>query len=61
MRAGAAWRERLHLGNAAVIAALGGVLAWRGTTLGSVPLLLMAGAFVGYGVFRFAAWRKARS
>ena len=54
------WRERLHLVNAAVIAALGAVLAWRGASLRSVPLFLMAGAFVGYGVFRFAAWRRAR-
>ncbi len=54
------WRERLHLVNAAVIAGLGAVLAWRGATLRSIPLLLMAAAFLGYGAFRFAALRRAR-
>jgi hypothetical protein len=53
------WRGRLHVFNAAVIAGLGATLAWRGAMLRSVPLLLMAAAFVGYGVFRIAAWRKA--
>jgi hypothetical protein len=54
------WRERLHLVNAAVIGGLGAVLAWRGVALSSVPLLLMAAAFLGYGAFRFAALRRAR-
>ncbi|HET7452859.1 MAG TPA: hypothetical protein VFL12_08970 [Thermoanaerobaculia bacterium] len=54
------WRERLHLVNAAVIAGLGAVLAWRGAALRSIPLLLMSAAFLGYGVFRFAALRRAR-
>lgn len=54
------WRASLHLVNAAVIAALGVVLAWRGAALRSVPLLLMAAAFLGYGAFRFAALRRAK-
>jgi hypothetical protein len=54
------WRERLHLVNAAVIAGLGAVLAWRGSALRSVPLLLLSAAFLGYGIFRFAALRRAR-
>jgi hypothetical protein len=53
------WRARLHFFNALVIGALGTVLAWRGVGLRSVPLLLMAGAFVGYAAFRVAAFRKA--
>lgn len=57
---GGGWRLRLHLFNALVIGALGGVLAWRGLQMRSVPLLLMAGAFAGYAVFRVAAFRKAR-
>lgn len=53
------WRARLHFFNALVIGALGTVLAWRGVGLRSIPLLLMAAAFVGYAVFRIAAFRKA--
>ena len=52
------WRARLHFFNAVVIGALGTVLAWRGVGLRSVPLLLMAAAFVGYAVFRVAAFRR---
>jgi hypothetical protein len=52
------WRARLHFFNAVVIGALGTVLAWRGIGLRSVPLLLMAAAFVGYAVFRVAAFRR---
>ena len=53
------WRARLHFFNALVIGALGTVLAWRGIGLRSVPLLLMAAAFVGYAVFRVAGFRRA--
>ena len=56
MRGG--WRARLHFVNAVVIGALGTVLAWRGIGLRSLPLLLMAAAFVGYAVFRVAAFRR---
>jgi hypothetical protein len=53
------WRARLHFFNALVIGALGAVLGWRAAGLRSIPLLLMAAAFVGYAVFRVAAFRKA--
>jgi len=56
---GGGWRTRLHLVNAIVIGALGGLLAWRGVEMRSVPLLLMAATFAGYAVFRVAAFRKA--
>ena len=52
------WRARLHFFNAVVIGALGTVLAWRGVGLRSIPLLLMAAAFVGYALFRVAAFRR---
>ena len=52
------WRARLHFVNAVVIGALGTVLAWRGVGLRSLPLLLMAAAFVGYAAFRVAAFRR---
>ena len=57
---GGGWRARLHFFNAMVIGALGGVLAWRGAEMRSVPLLLMAAAFAGYAVFRVAAFRRVR-